>query len=107
MNALRLEKGYRHWGHDIGEEDDPLQAGLGFAVTWEKPEGRWGGFIGRDALLRRRADGTPRRRLVQSAPETVRVEIGRAPVRNPVTNAHFVGLHVLEKTNSAYSLRLT
>ena len=49
MNACRTEKGYRHWGHDIGPEDDPLAAGLGFCVAWDKP----GGFIGRDALLPR------------------------------------------------------
>ena len=47
MNSLRLEAGYRHWGHDISDEDTPLEAGLGFAVAWDKP----GGFIGRDALL--------------------------------------------------------
>ncbi len=61
MNACRTEKGYRHWGHDIGPEDDPLAAGLGFCVAWNKP----GGFIGRDALLRARDAGTPTRRLVQ------------------------------------------
>ena len=33
LNSLRMEKGYRHWGHDIGEEDTPLQAGLSFAVA--------------------------------------------------------------------------
>ncbi len=59
INAMRMEKGYRHWGHDIGEEDTPLQAGLGFAVKYEKP----GGFIGRDAVLRQRDEGIPRRRL--------------------------------------------
>ena len=53
INSLRMEKGYRHWGHDIGEEDTPLQAGLGFAVAFDKP----GGFIGRDALLRQRDAG--------------------------------------------------
>jgi 4-methylaminobutanoate oxidase (formaldehyde-forming) len=63
MNSMRMEKGYRHWGHDIGEEDNPLQAGLNFAVAYDKP----GGFIGRDALLRHKAQGTPRRRLVQLA----------------------------------------
>ncbi|MEK9743315.1 MAG: FAD-dependent oxidoreductase [Gammaproteobacteria bacterium] len=47
LNSLRIEKAYRHWGHDIGPEDDPLQAGLGFAVNWDKA----GGFRGRDALL--------------------------------------------------------
>ena len=37
MNACRTEKGYRHWGHDIGPEDDPLAAGLAFCVAWGKP----------------------------------------------------------------------
>ncbi len=50
MNSLRLESGYRHWGHDISDEDTPLEAGLGFAVAWDKP----GGFIGKDALLAQR-----------------------------------------------------
>jgi glycine cleavage system aminomethyltransferase T len=61
MNSCRTEKGYRHFGHDIGIEDTPLEAGLGFAVAWDKP----GGFIGQDALLRAREQGTPARRLVQ------------------------------------------
>ncbi len=59
LNSLRMEKAYRHWGHDIGEEDTPLEAGLGFAVAWSKP----GGFTGRDALLRQKEAGV-RRRLV-------------------------------------------
>ena len=62
MNSLRLEKAYRHFGHDIGDEDSPLEAGLAFAVAWDKP----GGFIGREALLRQRASGV-RRRLVAVA----------------------------------------
>ena len=61
INSMRMEKGYRHWGHDIGIEDTPLQAGLGFAVALDKPDG----FIGRDALLRAKDDGPPRRRLIQ------------------------------------------
>lgn len=61
INSLRMEKGYRHWGHDIGEEDTPYQAGLGFAVSLDKP----GGFIGREALLRQKAEGPVTRRLVQ------------------------------------------
>jgi 4-methylaminobutanoate oxidase (formaldehyde-forming) len=60
INSLRMEKGYRHWGHDIGEEDTPLQAGLGFAVGWNKAD-----FIGREVVLAQRAAGTPTRRLVQ------------------------------------------
>ncbi|MEZ5660034.1 MAG: FAD-dependent oxidoreductase [Burkholderiaceae bacterium] len=61
MNACRIEKGYRHWGHDIGIEDTPFEAGLSFTCAWDKP----GGFIGREALLAAREAGPPNRRLVQ------------------------------------------
>ena len=60
MNSLRLEAGYRHWGHDISDEDTPLEAGLGFAVAWDKP----GGFVGREALLSQR-DAPKSKRLIQ------------------------------------------
>ncbi|MDX6324448.1 MAG: hypothetical protein QOK15_802 [Nocardioidaceae bacterium] len=60
LNSLRMEKAYRSWGHDISAGDSPLEAGLGFAVAWEKP----GGFQGREALLRQREQGV-RRRLMQ------------------------------------------
>ncbi len=60
LNSLRMEKAYRHWGHDISDEDTPLQAGLGFTVAWDKP----GGFLGRDALLRQREAGLDRRLAV-------------------------------------------
>ncbi len=62
LNSLRMEKGYRHWGHDISDEDTPLQSGLGFAVAWNKPSG----FLGKDALLAQKAAGTTRT-LVQFA----------------------------------------
>ncbi|WP_426417770.1 GcvT family protein [Aestuariirhabdus sp. LZHN29] len=60
LNSLRLEKGFRHWGHDIGAEDNLLQAGLGFAA---KPDAS--DFIGRDAFLAAKVAGVPDRRLVQ------------------------------------------
>ena len=60
LNSLRMEKAYRHWGHDITDEDTPLEAGLGFAVRFDKK----GGFIGRDALLRQQEQGLGKR-LVQ------------------------------------------
>ncbi|MBM45090.1 MAG: FAD-dependent oxidoreductase [Acidimicrobiaceae bacterium] len=60
MNALRLEAGYRHWGHDISDEDTPLEAGLGFAIAWDKPVE----FIGREALLKQRGE-TLAKRLIQ------------------------------------------
>jgi 4-methylaminobutanoate oxidase (formaldehyde-forming) len=60
MSSLRLEKGYRDMGIDIDNTDNPIEAGLGFAVAWDKP----GGFTGRDALLAARQAGPPRHRVV-------------------------------------------
>jgi glycine cleavage system T protein len=59
LNSLRIEKGYRHWSHDITDEDSPLEAGLGFAVKFDKE----GGFTGREALLAQKKDGLSRRML--------------------------------------------
>jgi glycine cleavage system aminomethyltransferase T len=61
MGACRVEKGYRHWSHDIGDEDTPLEGGLGFTVAWDKP----GGFVGLEALLAQKARGVLTKRLVQ------------------------------------------
>ena len=60
LNSCRIEKGYRHWGHDITDEDTPIDAGLEFAVKYDKP----GGFIGRDALLKQKQQKCTRK-LVQ------------------------------------------
>ena len=59
MDSCRLEKAFRHFGHDITDEDHVLEAGLGFAVKTGK-----GDFIGREAVLRKREAGL-NRRLVQ------------------------------------------
>ena len=61
LGSLRMEKGYRDYGHDIDNTDEPYEVGLGFAVDLNKP----GGFIGKDALLARKAKGPLQRRLVQ------------------------------------------
>ena len=53
MDSLRSEKGYRHWGHDITQAETPLEAGLGFAVSFRKDAD----FIGREALERQREEG--------------------------------------------------
>ena len=58
MDSCRIEKGYRHFGHDITDEDHVLEAGLGFAVKTDK-----GAFIGREAVLRKRDNGLTRRML--------------------------------------------
>ncbi len=59
MDTCRMEKGFRHFGHDITSEDHVLEAGLGFAVKTDKPD-----FIGRDAVLKKRETGFEQR-LVQ------------------------------------------
>jgi 4-methylaminobutanoate oxidase (formaldehyde-forming) len=61
LGSLRMEKGYRDYGHDIDNTDTVLEAGLGFTVALNKP----GGFIGRDAVLAQKARGPLTRRLVQ------------------------------------------
>ena len=59
LDSCRIEKAFRHFGHDITDEDHVLEAGLGFAVKTGK-----GDFIGREAVLRKREEGL-NRRLVQ------------------------------------------
>ncbi len=77
MTSLRLEKGYRDFGVDIDNTDNPIEAGLGFAVAWDKP----GGFTGRDALLAARAEGPPRNRVVGLLVEDPAVDLfGNEPV---------------------------
>ncbi|TIT20158.1 MAG: FAD-dependent oxidoreductase [Mesorhizobium sp.] len=62
LNTLRLEAGYRDWGSDVGDDDSPLEAGLGFTIAWKKLED----FIGRTAIEAQRLQ-IPTRRLVQLA----------------------------------------
>jgi len=59
LDSCRIEKAFRHFGHDITDEDHVLEAGLGFAVRTKK-----GDFIGRDAVLRKEEEGL-KRRMVQ------------------------------------------
>ncbi|MGR3540092.1 MAG: GcvT family protein [Hasllibacter sp.] len=58
MDSCRIEKAFRHWGHDITPEDHVLEAGLGFAVRTQKAD-----FVGRDAVMRKREAGLERRML--------------------------------------------
>jgi aminomethyltransferase len=54
-DTLRLEMGYALYGHELSEDTDPLEAGLGWIVAWETP------FRGRDALRRVKEAGPARR----------------------------------------------
>lgn len=58
LDSCRIEKAYRHWGHDITDEDHVLEAGLGFTVSRKKPA-----FNGRDAVLRKDETGLDRKLL--------------------------------------------
>ena len=58
MDSCRIEKGFRHFGHDITCEDHVLEAGLGFAVKTDKSN-----FIGRDAVMRKKENGLNKRML--------------------------------------------
>ncbi|MFZ0324471.1 MAG: FAD-dependent oxidoreductase [Actinomycetes bacterium] len=59
MNSLRLEAGMRHWGHDMSDQDTPLEAGLGFTIAWDKPVD----FVGRTALQAQRNEPLTKRLL--------------------------------------------
>jgi len=61
LGSLRMEKGYRDFGHDMDNTDSVLEVGLGFAVDFNKP----GGFLGRDAVMAQKSKGTLHKRLVQ------------------------------------------
>ena len=106
LDGLRAEKGFRHWGLDIGPADDPYEAGLGFTVALDKP----GGFIGREALLARAVSSTGRRlvgvRLDDCAPLLYRGEslLYEGSVIGRVTSGAYghtigaaVGLALLER----------
>lgn len=61
LASLRMEKGYRDYGHDIDNTDPVFEAGLGFFVDLKKP----GGFLGKDAVVAKKAAGPLKRRLMQ------------------------------------------
>lgn len=75
FNSLRLEKGYRSWGHDMTTEHNPYEAGLGFAVRQQLGE-----FVGRDALAGVNADTVTRRLTCLTVDDRRSVVLGNEPV---------------------------
>jgi glycine cleavage system aminomethyltransferase T/glycine/D-amino acid oxidase-like deaminating enzyme len=75
IDSLRLEKGYRAWSSDITPEDDPFEAGLGFAVRMDVP-----GFIGNEALEKAQAAGLTRRLTCLTLDDPRSVALGNEPV---------------------------
>ena len=76
MDSLRSEKGYRAWGLDITDQDTPLEAGLGFAVAFDKGTD----FVGREALLRQREHGVERRLVMFAVDEPEPLLLGDEPI---------------------------
>jgi 4-methylaminobutanoate oxidase (formaldehyde-forming) len=61
VDSCRIEKAYRHFGHDITDEDHVLDAGLGFVVKLDKNPSKYGTFIGYDAVKKRQSSGCKKR----------------------------------------------
>ncbi|MBT6565446.1 MAG: GcvT family protein, partial [Candidatus Puniceispirillum sp.] len=61
LDSCRIEKAFRHFGHDISNEDHVLEAGLGFAVKETKPTSKFGNMIGSDGVKAKRNEGLDRR----------------------------------------------
>jgi len=94
VNSLRMESGYRHWETEIGPEDTPYEAGLGFCVALDK-----GDFIGREALLRQKEQGIARRLVIFTLEDPEPLLLRSEPIfRN--------GEHVSEITSGAYAFKL-
>ena len=75
FNSLRLEKGYRAWGHDMTTEHNPYEAGLGFAVRKQKQ-----GYVGQEALAARSDDTVSRRLSCLTIDDGRSVVLGHEPV---------------------------
>jgi 4-methylaminobutanoate oxidase (formaldehyde-forming) len=94
VNSLRMESGYRHWETEIGPEDTPYEAGLGFCVRLDK-----GDFIGREALVRQKEKGLTRKLVLFTLEDPEPLLLRNEPVFRD-------GAHVSEITSGAYAFKL-
>jgi 4-methylaminobutanoate oxidase (formaldehyde-forming) len=74
QTSMRIEKRYLAMGHDLDTDVTPLEAGLDFAICWDKA------FIGREALIRRRDQGVTSQMVVLILDDAEAVPIGNEPV---------------------------
>jgi len=95
IDALRIEAGRRAWGAELGPDDTPWEAGLDYAVRIDKRDA----FLGRDALLRQRADGLNKRLVVFSLDDPAAFAWGGEPIL-------MAGTNVGELSSAGYSRRL-
>jgi 4-methylaminobutanoate oxidase (formaldehyde-forming) len=76
IDTLRLEKGYRYWSGEITPDYTPYEAGLGFAVKLDK-----GDFIGRDALVKQKAEGIKQKLCTLVLADDRTIALGKEPIR--------------------------
>jgi len=95
IDALRIEAGRRAWSAELGPDDTPWEAGLGYAVKVDKPAA----FIGREALLRQRADGLKKRLVLFTFDDPDAFPWGGEPILMD-------GKNVGELTSAGFSRRL-
>jgi glycine cleavage system T protein len=77
IDSLRLEKGYRYWSSEISPDYSPLEAGLGFAVKFNKMD-----FIGKEALLQQKEAGLTRKLCCMTLSDNQTIALGKEPIRS-------------------------
>jgi 4-methylaminobutanoate oxidase (formaldehyde-forming) len=94
VNSLRVEAGLRHWESDIGPEDTPYEAGLGFGVRLDK-----GDFLGREALVQQKKSGLSRKLVMFSLDDTEALLFQNEPIYRD-------GKQVSQITSGAYGFKI-
>ncbi|WP_421703006.1 GcvT family protein [Aliiroseovarius sp.] len=74
VDSCRIEKGFRHWGHDIGPHDGPVESGLTFACDFDTD------FIGKPAIEAKRAEGADSRLLLFKLDDPEALVFGKEPI---------------------------
>jgi 4-methylaminobutanoate oxidase (formaldehyde-forming) len=92
IDALRIEAGRRAWGAELGPDETPWEAGLGYAVKLDKPAA----FIGREALQRQQAEGLRKRLVIFTFDDPAGFPWGGEPILMD-------GRNVGELTSAGYS----
>lgn len=85
IDTLRLEKGYRYWSAEITPDYTPLEAGLSFAVDFEKND-----FVGKEALLKQKEAGIKQRLCCMSLADPRAIVLGKEPIR-PAGSESIIG----------------
>jgi 4-methylaminobutanoate oxidase (formaldehyde-forming) len=85
IETLRLEKGYRYWSGEITPDYTPLEAGLSFAVDFDKDD-----FIGKSALLKQKEAGIKQRLCCLSLADSRIIALGKEPIK-PTGSESIIG----------------